>query len=352
MDLLVLGIESSCDETALALVENGIKVLASEVSSSVTKQAVFGGVVPEIAAREHVKALVPLYDSLMLKTGIKLDDIDAIAVTRGPGLIGSLLVGVSFAKSLALLTGKPIIPVDHVHAHLHGALLGLSDDCFKHFPSIGLVVSGGHTNIYYMENETNFELLASTIDDACGECFDKVGKTLGLPYPGGPHIEQVARSGNPKRFSMPMMVAEKNRMEFSYSGLKTHVLNSYKKALLEIEGKDNFSDLGKEIVADLCASFQEAALDLIIRKIQSALKFKSDAKSIIIAGGVAANQRFAELMNSKVKIPHYFPKLEYCSDNAAMIAAYGFFVYQSEKSKDKFSIMNWEPYSRYGQSSH
>lgn len=344
--MLILGVESSCDETALALVENGRKVFASEIASSVAKQAIFGGVVPEIAAREHLKALVPLLHTLLKNSNKSLEEIDAIAVTRGPGLIGSLLVGVSFAKSLSLMISKPLIPVDHVHAHLHGALLGLEETSEELFPSIGLVVSGGHTNIYYMKNETTFEKLVSTIDDACGESFDKVGKTLGLPYPGGPHIERIAKSGDKSKYPMPTMVQEKSRLEFSYSGLKTHVLNTYRKVLNNIPEGD-VSTLEAE-KCHIAASFQEEALGQIARKIRSVEKLKTDAKSVIIAGGVAANIRFQKILADKVKKKVFFPKLKFCSDNAAMIAAYGYHVFEAEQDKNVFSIIDWDPYSRYG----
>lgn len=345
--MIVLGVESSCDETALALVKDGKTVLASEIASSVEKQAVFGGVVPEVAAREHLKALGPLVQSLCDRSNLSFDDIDVIAVTQGPGLIGSLLVGVSFAKSLALMLDKPLVPVDHVHAHLHGALLGVDSEPQNIFPCIGLVVSGGHTNIYYMEDETTFERMATTIDDACGECFDKVGKTLGLPYPGGPHIEKLALSGDPTVYKMPMMVQEKSRLEFSYSGLKTHVLNTFRKAKSEF-GEAITEEQLNQIKADIAASFQEEALSLIARKIKSTEKIRKDAKAVIIAGGVAANKRFQVILNDNLRKPVIFPKLQYCSDNAAMIAAYGFFVYNEQSDKSIYQNLDWDPYSRYG----
>ena len=348
--MIILGIESSCDETALALVEDGRKVIFSQVSSSVEKQAIYGGVVPEIAAREHLSALVPLIHEMMEESRLNFSDIDAIAVTRGPGLIGSLLVGVSFAKSLSLMLGTPLIPVDHVHAHLHGALLGLKGNQNKNlFPCIGLVVSGGHTNLYYMQNEVSFEMMASTIDDACGECFDKVGKTLGLPYPGGPNIERIARDGEASRFAMPMMVQEKSRLEFSYSGLKTHVLNTYRKALAEIDGVKDHESQHDQIKRDIAASYQEEALGQIARKIKSALKVKSDVGSVIIAGGVAANKRFFKILKDNINKDILFPQHRYCADNAAMVAAYGYYLYTSEKDKEVFGEVDWDPYSRYSE---
>ena len=197
--MIVLGIESSCDETAIALLQDGSKVLSSKVSSQIKVHEVYGGVVPEVAAREHLKIIEPLFKEALKESGLSAQDIDLIAVTQGPGLIGALLVGISFAKGLASQLGVPLIPVDHVHAHVHGAFLGLDHEIAEEemFPALALVVSGGHTNLYLMNSPVDYKLKASTMDDACGESFDKVGKMLGLKYPGGPHIEACARSGMP-----------------------------------------------------------------------------------------------------------------------------------------------------------
>jgi len=328
--MLVLGIESSCDETAVALVRSGGHVLCSKIASQIDVHAVFGGVVPEVASREHLRAIQPIYAQAMQEAGVTIDEVDAIAVSQGPGLIGSLLVGVSFAKGLAVGQNKPLVPVDHVHAHIHGALLGLeSDDVF---PTVALVVSGGHTNLYFMEDAVTFKLLATSIDDACGECFDKVGKVLGLGYPGGPKIEAIAKEGVIGKVPMPKMVEQKDRMEFSYSGLKTHMINLLRKK----------TDYSQE---DICAAFQEEALGQIIRKLTVALKNNPQAKSILIAGGVAANQRFREL-TSKFKIPVHFPSLQYCSDNAAMIASMAHYQIKSA-GLDAFRTTEWDSYSRY-----
>lgn len=341
--MIVLGVESSCDETALAFVKDGTIVLGSEVASSVSKQALFGGVVPEVAAREHVKALLPLIESLEKKSGVSINNIDAVAVTRGPGLIGALLVGVSFAKALAVSLQKPLIPVDHVHAHVHGALLGLTGNVDQLFPALSLVISGGHSNIYYMRSPTNFEKLVSSIDDACGECFDKVGKILGTPYPGGPHIEVLARSGNKGSVDMPVMVKERNRLEFSYSGLKTHVLNTFRRLSLGV-GDDSLEMA--QIKADIAYSFQEEAFLQIARKIKSVQKVRPGTKSVIVSGGVAANQRFREIVAENSATEIVFPKLTYCSDNAAMIAALGFCLFKNEQDARVFDIIDWDPYSR------
>jgi N6-L-threonylcarbamoyladenine synthase len=328
--MLILGIESSCDETAVAVVRDGREVLSSKIASQIDVHAVFGGVVPEVASREHLRAIRPIFDQAMAEANVSLDDIDAISVSQGPGLIGALLVGVSFAKGLAVSQKKPIVPIDHVHAHIHGALLGIdSEDVF---PTLALVVSGGHTNLYYMTDPVTFKLIASSIDDACGECFDKVGKLLGLGYPGGPEIEALAAKGEIGVVPMPKMVEQKDRMVFSYSGLKTHMANLLRK-------KERAS------TEDICAAFQEEALGQILRKLKVALKNHNEAKSILIAGGVAANNRFREL-TSGLSVPVHFPSLKYCSDNAAMIAAMAHHRIKYS-GIDTFTSTDWDSYSRY-----
>ena len=339
--MIVLGIESSCDETAVALVRNGQEVLSSKVASQVDVHKIFGGVVPEVAAREHLKAIQPMFMEAMAESNLSPSDIDLIGVTQGPGLIGALLVGVSFAKGLASSLSKPLLPVDHVHAHVHGAMLGLDSRQIESelFPCLSLVVSGGHTNLYYMDGPVSFELLASTLDDACGECFDKVAKIIGLSYPGGPQIEALAKGGDPKAVSMPTMVSEKQKMMFSYSGLKTHVLNF-------VEKEGSLSDAKR---ADLCASFQEEALGQIIRKIKRAMQIKGKRiKSLLVAGGVAANTRFREMVASELQMKAYFPKLTYCADNAAMIAALAWHEYNRYKgNRELLMSHDWDAYSRY-----
>ena len=358
----ILGIETSCDETAVAIVEDGYRVLSSVVSSQIAKHAVFGGVVPEVAAREHLKAIDPLTSAALHEAGLTLDQIDAVAVTAGPGLIGALLVGVSYGRALALGLQKPLIPVDHVRAHIHGALLGVetepvncdsiqnqqlkagtSEDQGGIYPGLGLVVSGGHSNLYRMKSPTDFELLGQTIDDACGECFDKIGKLLGLPYPGGPQIEKRAKVGDPRAFAMPKMMDDRRRLVFSYSGLKTHT------ARLIRQFGDSPTD---QTIADLCASFQEAALEQLVRKLRQGFELYPDSRSVLVAGGVAANERFRLMLTGALASSALqseptilFPAPAYCSDNAAMIAAYGFHLHQATgvaKSKP------WQAYSRYG----
>lgn len=338
--MLILGIESSCDETAVALVRDGRQVVASRIASQTAVHAPFGGVVPEVASREHLRVIDPLCRAVFAEAGITPQDVDAIAVTQGPGLIGALLVGVSYAKGLALALGKPLVPVDHVHAHIHGALLGVEAPASEIYPTLALVVSGGHTNLYYMAGPTDFQLLGSSIDDACGECFDKVAKLLGLGYPGGPVVERLARSGDPQAVAMPRMITEKGRLEFSYSGLKTFMANTINNA------KERPTD---QRVADLCASFQEAALSQIVRKLNEAVAVAPQTpRSVLVAGGVAANQRFRELMARDIKIPAHFPPLAFCSDNAAMIAAFGYHIFVAGTSRgESFRGHRWDAYSRY-----
>lgn len=336
--MYILGIESSCDETAVAVLKDGRHVLSSKIASQLSHNR-FGGVIPEIAAREHLESIFPLYEAALSEAGIKSQKIDLISVTQGPGLIGALLVGTSFAKGLAFSLKKPLIPVNHVHAHIHGSFLGLKDfDPKALFPCLALVVSGGHTHLYLMETVVEFRLLASSIDDACGECFDKVAKLLNLGYPGGPKIEALARKGHPEKISMPRMMDQRDRMEFSYSGLKTHV-----RYLLEKE-KDSLSD---QKVQDICFAFQKEAFDQIFRKLETALSSFPNTRSILVSGGVAANLYFREKMREKFKVSSHFPELKYCSDNAAMIAALGYQIYEHTEDKQKFFDYKWETFSRY-----
>jgi len=336
--MIILGIESSCDETAAAVVESGRTVHSSLIASQIDVHRLFGGVVPEIAAREHLKVISQLVEQTLGEASRSLSEIDAIAVTRGPGLIGALLVGISYAKGLAMAAEKPLIPVNHVHAHIHGALLGVEQDIADLLPCLALVVSGGHTNLYLMKSPTDMQLIGRSIDDACGESFDKVAKLFGLGYPGGPRVEKTAVQGDAKRFAMPRMVDDGRKLVFSYSGLKTHMVN------LRHRLGSNLSD---QDVADLCAGFQEEALGQLIRKLKQAAK-QYPAKSILIAGGVAANQRFRELVQAELDLAAYFPHLRYCSDNAAMIAALGYYNFKDHlETAHPFLNYDWDAFSRY-----
>jgi N6-L-threonylcarbamoyladenine synthase len=331
--MLLIGIESSCDETAVAVVEDGRRVLASLVASQVQLHMPYGGVVPEVAAREHLRVIDPLVRQAVKEAGIRLEDLDGVAVTQGPGLIGALLVGVAYAKGLALSLGKPLIPVDHVHAHVHGALLGVEESS-EFYPALALVVSGGHTNLYRMPSPTDFQLLASSIDDACGECFDKVAKLLGLGYPGGPEIERLARTGDPRAVPMPRMVSQRSRLAFSYSGLKTFLAN--------VVAAEPSPPTGQRL-ADLCASFQDEALGQIARKLGEAARQHPDVRSVLVAGGVAANRRLQALLSGSVAAKAYYPHPKFCSDNGAMIAAYGYHVARLNPGL----APSWDAYSRY-----
>ncbi len=331
----ILGIETSCDETAAAIVENGRIVHSSIVASQIDIHQKFGGVVPEVAARAHLQVIDAIVAEALSKAGLTLQDIDGIAITQGPGLIGALLVGIAYAKGLALASGIPLIPVNHVEAHVHGALLGLTQATEELFPCLALVVSGGHSNIYFMKSPTEFELMAYSIDDACGESFDKVAKLFGLGYPGGPIIEKMAREGDPKAIAMPRMMEQKDKLQFSYSGLKTYMVNLRNKQVM------NDQD-----IKNAAAAFQEEALGQLVRKLETASQLRS-ARCILVAGGVAANQRFRELVASRLKLPAHFPQLSYCGDNAAMIAALGYHHFVKADSKDTFHQLGWDAFSRY-----
>jgi len=346
--MIILGIETSCDETSVALVENGTTILSNVVSSSSELQKKYGGVYPEIAAREQAKCMIPvLREALSVKREAKR--IDAIAVTIGPGLIGSLLVGVETAKTLAFVLNKPIVPVNHVLAHLYANWIDKHVTCnTKHvtnnlpsFPLIALIVSGGHTDLLLMENHGKFKVLGQTLDDAAGEAFDKTARLLGLPYPGGPEIEKIAKKGNPKAFNFPRGMTGSKDYNFSFSGLKTAVLREVKK--LNLFSSPPSSTIhnppariatqsvagGSSIIADLAASIQEAIADILVKKtLKAAEEYKP--KSILLAGGVAANSRLREKILSKFQISNfkfqiYFPPPNLCTDNAAMIASCAYF---------------------------
>lgn len=307
--MLVLGIESSCDETSAALVKDGHEVINSVVHTQIELHREFNGVVPEIASRDHLSKIIPVIDEAM--QGTDPATLDAIAVANGPGLVGALLVGLSTAKALSMAWKKPLVPVNHVEAHLYAPHLVHDIG----FPYIGLVASGGHTVIFECLSHSQRRVVGSTIDDAVGEAFDKTAKILGLGYPGGPAIDKASFSGNPSAFELPLGLADKgqDRYRFSYSGLKTAV--SYRM-------KDR--ELTPQTVADMAASFQKSAIDLLFRKVLNAAR-DLEIRTIVIAGGVAANSylrsRAALLSASGYSI--YTAPLEYCGDNAAMVAGRG-----------------------------
>ena len=332
--MLVLGIESSCDDSAAAVVEDGRRVLAERITSQAQLHEEYGGVVPELAARAHLLQIATLVHDVLHDAGLRREELDAIAVTQGPGLVGSLLIGASYAKGLAVATGKPLLPINHVHAHLFGALLGFDDDVRQLLPCLALIVSGGHTNLYYMREGLDFQLVAHSLDDACGEAFDKIAKVLGLGWPGGPRIEQAAAEGQAGRFTMPKVM--QGASNFSYAGLKTHVVNLWRKA---------GGTLSKQEKADLCYAFQEEALRQLVDGI--ARHLQPHLQTIIVAGGVAANQRLRAMLEARFREQCLlFPAMQFCTDNAAMIAALGFHQWQAgHEGKD----MSWAVFSNYFQ---
>jgi tRNA N6-adenosine threonylcarbamoyltransferase len=333
--MLTLGIESSCDETAAAVVRNGREVLANVIASQDDLHAEYGGVVPEIASREHVQRIVPVIRRAMGEAELDFDDLDAIAVTSHPGLIGSLLVGVSAAKALAWSLGKPLVGVDHVRAHLYAGAL---DQAEPRFPAIGLVVSGGHTAIYHLNSWMDMQQLGTTIDDAVGEAYDKVAAMLGLPYPGGAKLDGLAALGDASAHSFPVSLLKPDSLDFSFSGVKTAVLYTIKGIPVRENGRTIFerdhTDLTESAKADIAASFQKAAIDALLVKLSRALEQTgSDTlgncasyQSLLVGGGVSANShlraRLPDLADS-FDLELRLPKMRYCMDNAAMIAGLG-----------------------------
>lgn len=315
-DALLLAIESSCDETAAAVVTRDLRVLSSVVASQNELHERFGGVVPEIASRAHVQRILPVIDEAIRQAGITLADLSAIGVVTQPGLVGSLLVGLTAAKTLALVLNKPLVAVNHIEGHIYACRLAAARDLF---PCIGLVVSGGHTNLYDCHSATEFELIGATIDDAAGEAFDKVASVLGLPYPGGPMIEKVAANGSPAAFRFPRTFLKEERLDFSFSGVKTSVLyeaNGQPGALVQPP------PLTPQRVSDIAASFQAAVIDVLVTKCRQALR-KSGRKVLCVGGGVAANGAFRqalEEMTQRTGVELHLSPREYCTDNAAMAA--------------------------------
>ena len=328
----ILGIETSCDETGIAVVErNGhsLHLLSNIVASSLSFHAETGGIIPEVAAREQVKVILPTLTEA-LKKGINFDiasqqipDINAIAVTYGPGLIGSLLVGVETAKTLSLLWDKPIIPIKHMYGHLYANWL---ENTTIEFPAVILIVSGGHTDLLLMEDHTKITVIGGTRDDAAGEAFDKIGRLLNLPYPAGPVIANLAKEGNPEAFLLPRPMIGSDSFDFSFSGLKTSVLNLIKKNNWNFADRD-FAEENQELLANLSASVQEAIVDVLVRKsVKAAATYQ--AKSFLLGGGVASNNilRIKLQKNLDQTIQLIAPSPALCTDNGAMIATAGFFA--------------------------
>jgi len=311
--VLVLGIETSCDETAAAIVEDGRRVLADVVASQILVHAPYGGVVPEVASRQHVATIVPVIQRTVADAGIALADLDAIAVTCGPGLVGALLVGVETAKALAFALGKPLIGVNHLAGHLAAVFLG--EDAPPPFPHLALLVSGGHTALIRVDEPGKTSLLGATRDDAAGEAFDKVGKLLGLGYPGGVAIDRLAATGNPRAVELPRALPSRDDLDFSFSGLKTAVATRLAKTGVP-EGA---------ALADFCASFQAAVVDVLVRKSRRAL-VREGLGALIVCGGVAANRGLRAALAEAARedgFGLFIPPPKRCTDNAAMIAAEG-----------------------------
>ena len=321
--MFVLGIESTCDETAAAIVEDGRKVISNVIATSVKEQALYGGEVPALASRRHAESISATVDKALADAGLTMADVGAVAVTFAPGLIGAVLVGVNFAKGLAYAAGKPLVPVHHLRGHI--AANYLTHPALRP-PFLCLVASGGHSHIVLVEDWCRYHVLGRTVDDAAGEAFDKVARTLGLPYPGGPSIAAAARGGDPKAYKLPVPHVE-GRYNVSFSGLKTAVINEV----------HNAEQRGEPVnVADMAASFQER-IDQILAKKLLAAAADTGARTICLAGGVAANGRLRQLVNDgaqKLGARIYLPELKYCGDNGAMIAAQGYYEYQDGNLAD------------------
>jgi N6-L-threonylcarbamoyladenine synthase len=312
----ILTLETTCDETAAAVVTDELEVLGSVVASQVDLHSRFGGVVPEIASRAHVERILPVIDQALEKANTKLADLDAIAVANRPGLAGSLLVGLMAAKTLSLVHELPLIAIDHLQAHIYACKIASGQEVF---PCIGLIVSGGHSNLYRCQSPLDFIPLGGTIDDAAGEAFDKVASMLGLPYPGGPAIQKAAEDGDPTRYQLPRpLINDKSRLEFSFSGLKTAVryeLFGTGRPVMGTEAK-----LAPQVVADMAASFQQAVIDCLVKKAALAIR-RSGFSRLCVGGGVAANTPFRKAMEQQAAsdgFELFIPPLSLCTDNAVM----------------------------------
>ena len=314
--MLVLGVESSCDETSVAIVKDGKEVLSNVINSQIKIHEKFGGVVPEVASRHHVYQVSMVFEEAFKVANVKPEDIDLVAVTEGPGLIGSLLVGVNAAKTFAMIYNKPLIAVHHLAGHIYA-------NAIEHemkFPCIALLVSGGNTELIYMKEHFSFEIVGETLDDAVGEAYDKVARVVGLPYPGGPHVDRLAHEGK-DTYHLPRVYLEDGSYNFSFSGLKSAVINL----------AHNLSQRGEEVNKEnLCASFQNSVTEVLVNKTLSLAKEKN-VKNIIVAGGVSANKGLKERFFEEGKDFNIsIPSIKYCTDNAAMIAAAGYYQYQKD----------------------
>ena len=345
----ILGVETSCDETAAAIVEDGRIVVSNTVATQIDLHAQFGGVFPEVASRQHIRTIYPIIEGALQQAQITLGDVDAIAVTCGPGLPGSLVVGLNTAKGLALGGGLPLVGVNHLEAHIYSAWVSwppltsggsrdLSDKPAPRFPVVALIVSGGHTELILMEDHLHYQRLGATLDDAAGEAFDKVARLIGLPYPGGPAIQKASAEGDPRAFRFPRAWME-GTWNFSFSGLKTAVLREVRR----LQEAQRLQETGTPLpVADLAASFQNAVVEVLVGKtIQAANQF--GAANILVVGGVSANQALRQAILAQAPCPVHIPPLPLCTDNAAMIAAAGYqrFIRGQRDALDMDVLPNW-----------
>jgi N6-L-threonylcarbamoyladenine synthase len=315
--MMILGIDTSCDDTSAGVVVDGRSVLSNVVHSQVEIHHPHGGVVPELASREHIKNIMPVVETSLSKAGVRMNDLDGIAVTVGPGLVGALLVGLYYAKGLAYVCDIPLAAVNHLEGHILSILL---EEKIPQFPFIALTVSGGHTSIYHVEAYGQYVQMGQTLDDAAGEAFDKVAKISGLGYPGGVAIERMAVNGSCDRIKFPRAYLEKESLDFSFSGLKTAV------ALYMKKWRDNQTQQDEITLADIAASFQESVVDVLVDKVMTARR-KTGVKSVVMGGGVACNRRLRERLSEAAGtegVNVYYPRPEYCTDNGAMIAAAGY----------------------------
>ncbi len=332
--MLLLAIESSCDETAAAVLQDGINLLSNVVDSQIQVHSPYGGVVPELASRRHIQTIHQVVDQALKQAAIRIDQLDAIAVTQRPGLVGSLLIGMSFAKAIAYVKNLPCIGVDHMAGHLLSVFLG---DNHPSFPYIALVASGGHSSLYLADDPLSYKQIGQTRDDAAGEAFDKVAKLLGLAYPGGPIIAEKAEQGNPEAISFPRAWLDTDSLDFSFSGLKTAVVNYVNRASQKDEELN---------IPDICASFQEAVVDVLVEKAITAAK-KSGVSQIVLAGGVGSNQRLRAHLTARGQdenIAVFLPPRHFCTDNAAMIAIAGYHLYKNNQYDS--DSLNMDVYSR------
>ena len=320
-DIYILGIESSCDETSASIVKNGTEEIATVISSQIDIHKNYGGVVPEIASRHHVKNITIVLEECLEKANMTIDDVDAIASTYGPGLIGSLLIGLEAAKTLSFIYNKPLIPVHHIAGHIYANSLVKE----LRFPLLAVVVSGGHTEIIEMKKHYSFEKLGGTLDDAIGECYDKVARVIGLEYPGGPKLDKLAKEGK-DTYKLPIPLQD-DSYNFSFSGLKSSVINL----------AHNEEQRGEELrKSDLAASFQKVAIESIVSKVKKAIEEKN-IKNVIVAGGVAANNGLREKMQEMTEelgVELSIPPMKYCTDNGTMIAAAGYYAYLDGRRSD------------------